>query len=53
LVPTFGGHSLFPRPALEQLMSDMAEAIEARGGSFTMGYAAVATTLLGAASAAQ
>jgi SAM-dependent methyltransferase len=56
LVPTFGGHSLFPRPALQQLMSDMAEAIEARGGSFTMGYACVAvtaTTLLGAVSAAQ
>lgn len=44
LVPTFGGHSQFPAAALEQLTGDMADAIDAAGGSFTMGYATVAVT---------
>ena len=41
LVPTSGGHSQFPPDTLEELLSDIGAAIDAVGGSFTMGYAAV------------
>jgi SAM-dependent methyltransferase len=41
LVPTSGGHSQFPPDTLEELLSGIGAAIDAVGGSFTMGYAAV------------
>jgi SAM-dependent methyltransferase len=44
LVPTFGGHSQFPRATLEQLIEGMRAVIEAVGGNFTMRYATVALT---------
>lgn len=43
-VPTSGGHRQFPPAALEALLEGMGEAIDAVGGSFTMGYAAVVVT---------
>ena len=43
-VPTFGGHSQFPPGKLEELLAGMGTAIDTAGGSFTMGYAAVAVT---------
>lgn len=41
-VPTFGGHSTLQPRKLDQLLSGLAAAIDAIGGSFTMGYAALA-----------
>jgi len=41
-VPTFGGHSRFPRGTLEELLRGIGDAIDAAGGRFTMGYATVA-----------
>ncbi len=38
-VPTFGGHSMFPPPKLQQVLADMGSAIDAAGGSFTVHYA--------------
>jgi SAM-dependent methyltransferase len=43
-VPTFGGHSLFPPEKLDELLAGIGAAIDAAGGSFMMGYAAVAVT---------
>jgi SAM-dependent methyltransferase len=43
-VPTFGGHSNFPPGKLEQLLAGIGDAIDAAGGSFTMGFATVAVT---------
>ncbi len=43
-VPTFGGHGQFPPGKLEDLLAGMGAAIDAVGGSFTMGYAAVVVT---------
>ena len=43
-IPTFGGHSQFPPPTLDELLAGIAGAIDATGGSFTMRYAAVAIT---------
>jgi SAM-dependent methyltransferase len=44
LVPTSGGYSQFPPGTLEDLLAGIGAAIDAAGGSFTMGYAAVAVT---------
>jgi SAM-dependent methyltransferase len=44
LVPTFGGHSRFPPAKLDELLAGIGSAIDANGGGFTMGYAAVAVT---------
>ncbi len=41
-VPTFGGHSHFPQAKLEELLTGIGAAIDAAGGSFTMGYATIA-----------
>ncbi|MGH9061855.1 MAG: hypothetical protein ACRDZY_20430 [Acidimicrobiales bacterium] len=43
-VPTFGGHSQFPPGQLEELLQGIGAAIDAVGGRFTMGYAAVTVT---------
>jgi SAM-dependent methyltransferase len=45
-VPTFGGHSQFPPGTLEELLAvaGIGAAIDTAGGSFTMGYTAVAVT---------
>jgi SAM-dependent methyltransferase len=43
-LPTFGGHSRFPPAKLEELLAGIGAAIDAVGGAFTMGYAAVAVT---------
>jgi SAM-dependent methyltransferase len=44
VVPTFGGHSTFPPAAQQEILAGVAAAVAAVGGSFTMGYAAVAVT---------
>lgn len=38
LVPTFGGHSLLTADRLDDLLSDLGEAIDAHGDGFTMRY---------------
>jgi SAM-dependent methyltransferase len=43
-VPTSGGHNQFPPGKLEELLTGIGAAIDAVGGSFTMGYAAVVVT---------
>jgi SAM-dependent methyltransferase len=43
-VPTHGGHSQLPPAQLEDLLAGIGAAIDAVGGSFTMGYAAVVVT---------
>jgi hypothetical protein len=43
-VPTFGGHTQIPPEKLADLLTGIGDAIDARGGSFTMGYAAVVVT---------
>jgi hypothetical protein len=43
-VPTFGGHSQFPPGKLDELLAGIGAAIDAKGGSFTMEYAAVVVT---------
>jgi hypothetical protein len=45
-VPTFGGHAQFSPDVLEELLAGTGPAIDAVGGSFTMGYAAVAVTAM-------
>lgn len=44
LVPTAGGHSSFPPAVLRDLLSGLGSAIDAAGGSFTMGYATIVVT---------
>jgi SAM-dependent methyltransferase len=44
LVPSTGGHSRFPPGKLAELLAGIGAAIDAVGGSFTMGFAAVAIT---------
>ena len=41
VVPTFGGYSQFPPAKQEELLAGIGAAIDAVGGSFTMGYTAV------------
>jgi SAM-dependent methyltransferase len=43
-VPTFGGHSQFPPGVLNELLVGIGAAIDAVGGTFMMGYAAVVVT---------
>lgn len=43
-VPTHGGTNQLPPAQLEELLAGIGAAIEAVGGSFTMGYAAVVVT---------
>ena len=43
-VPTLGGHTLLPPPRLDDLLVCIGAAIDAAGGSFTMGYTTVAVT---------
>jgi SAM-dependent methyltransferase len=43
-VPTFGGHSQIPPEKLAELLAEIGDVIDAAGGSFTMGYAAVVVT---------
>ena len=43
-VPTFGGYSQFPPAKQEELLAGLGAAIDAAGGSFTMGYTAVVAT---------
>ena len=43
-VPTFGGHSQIRPAELERLLAGIGQAIDAVGGSFTMGYATLVIT---------
>jgi len=43
-VPTFGGHTQIPPEKFEDLLARIGDVIDARGGSFTMGYTAVVIT---------
>jgi SAM-dependent methyltransferase len=43
-VPTFGGYSQIPPAKQEELLAGIGAAIDAVGGSFTMGYTAVVAT---------
>ena len=43
-VPTFGGHSRLPADKQRELLAGLGAAVDAVGGSFTMGYATVAAT---------
>jgi len=43
-LPTSGGHGQLPAAQLEQLLAGFGSAIDATGGSFTMGYCAVVVT---------
>lgn len=43
-VPTFGGHAHIPAEKLAELLSGIGDVVEAAGGSFDMGYAAVVVT---------
>ncbi|HMK97395.1 MAG TPA: class I SAM-dependent methyltransferase [Acidimicrobiales bacterium] len=43
-VPTFGGHTQVPPEKLADLLRGIGDVIDARGGSFTMGYTAVVVT---------
>jgi hypothetical protein len=43
-IPTFGGHSQLPPEQLDRLLTGIAAAIDASGGSFTIRYASVAVT---------
>ena len=48
-VPTSGGHNQFPPGKLDELLAGIGAAIDAMGGSFTMGYAAVVVSATKAA----
>jgi SAM-dependent methyltransferase len=43
-LPTFGGHGQMPSAKLHELLLGIGEAIDAVGGSFTMGYTTVVVT---------
>ncbi len=43
-VPTFGGHSRIPAAKLAELLAGIAAAVDAAGGSFTVGYNALVVT---------
>jgi SAM-dependent methyltransferase len=43
-VPTFGGYSQFPPASQRELLAGIGAAIDAVGGSFTMGYATLVVT---------
>lgn len=42
--PTFGGHSQIEPSRLQDLLTGIGDAIDAVGGSFTMGYTSVVAT---------
>ena len=42
--PTFGGHSQLPPGKLAELLSEIGASIDRVGGTFTMGYNAIAVT---------
>jgi SAM-dependent methyltransferase len=44
LVPTSGGFARMPRAAQEEVLAGLGAAVDAAGGSFTMGYATLAVT---------
>jgi hypothetical protein len=44
VVPTFGGFSQYPPASQQELLAGTGGAIDAVGGSFTMGYTAVVAT---------
>jgi hypothetical protein len=44
VVPTFGGYSQFAPATQEELLAGIGAAVDAAGGSFTMGYTAVVAT---------
>jgi hypothetical protein len=44
VVPTFGGYSQFPPATQQELLAGVGAAIDAAGGSFTMGYTTVVAT---------
>jgi SAM-dependent methyltransferase len=44
VIPTFGGFSQFPPAKQDELLAGIGAAIDAVGGSFTMGYTAVVAT---------
>jgi SAM-dependent methyltransferase len=46
-VPTFGGHTQVPPEKLADLLTGIGDAIDARGGSVTIGYTAVVITASG------
>ncbi|WP_042422424.1 class I SAM-dependent methyltransferase [Streptacidiphilus anmyonensis] len=43
-LPTTGGHTRLPAAQLEQVLSAVADAVDAMGGAFTLHYTAVAVT---------
>lgn len=51
LVPTSGGHSLFPPGQLDELLAGLGDAIDAVGGAFAMDYTTVAVTAVRAGGA--
>ncbi len=51
LVPTSGGHSLFPPGQLDELLAGLGDAIDAVGGAFAMDYTTVAVTAVRAGAA--
>ncbi|HWG15171.1 MAG TPA: class I SAM-dependent methyltransferase [Streptosporangiaceae bacterium] len=44
LVPTYGGNTQLPPAVLRELLDGIGAAVDAIGGSFTMGYTSVVTT---------
>jgi len=44
LVPTTGGFGRLPQGAQEELLAGLGAAVDAAGGSFTMGYDTIAVT---------
>jgi SAM-dependent methyltransferase len=51
LVPTAGGHSLFPPGKLDELLAGLGDAIDAVGGTFVMDYTTVVVTAVRAGAA--
>ena len=51
LVPTAGGHSLFPPGQLDELLAGLGDAIDAVGGTFVMDYTTVVVTAVRAGAA--
>ncbi len=43
-MPSFGGHSLFPRPQRDELLTGLGAATDGAGGSFTNQFTAAVVT---------
>lgn len=43
-MPTSGGFTRMPQAAQEEVLAGLGAAVDAAGGSFTMGYATLAVT---------